>query len=509
MERFSHAHKVRRSILTIRCWILHRLYSLLIKKEMNLFNGDSKHKTFGIFGRVRNLWNGTDLVSALRTRELEKAVEERTHELELANRKLVFQSNERGKRAAELIIANEELAFQNDEKGKRASELIIANVELVFQNGEKGKRASELIIANGELAFQNGEKEKRAAELNIANIELVFQNGEKGKRAAELSIANTELVFQNEEKGKRAAELIIANSELAFQNGEKEKRAAELNIANIELIFQNEEKGKRAAELSIANTELVFQNEEKEKRAAELIVINKELEAFSYISSHDLQEPLRKILMFSQQILDTESKTLSKAGKINFNKILSAATRMQQLINDLLAFSHLNATERKFEQADLTEIVEEVKAELKETIEEKKATIETTGFCHANIIPFQFRQVMHNLIGNALKFSRLGHPPHITIKSKIIKGFEANEEKLSSKKEYCHISVSDNGIGFDAQYKDQIFEVFQRLHSKDQFAGTGIGLAIVKKVIDNHHGIINATSKINEGTTFNIYIPAF
>lgn len=215
-----------------------------------------------------------------------------------------------------------------------------------------------------------------------------------------------------------------------------------------------------------------------------------------------------KILIFSQQILDTESKNLSKAGKINFNKILSAATRMQQLISDLLAFSHLNATERKFEQADLIEIVEEVKAELKETIEEKQATIETNESCHANIIPFQFRQVMHNLIGNALKFSRLGHPPHIKIKSKIIKGFEANEEQLSSEKEYCHISVSDNGIGFDAQYKDQIFEVFKRLHSKDQFAGTGIGLAIVKKVIDNHHGIINATSKINEGTTFNIYIPA-
>ena len=392
---------------------------------MNLFIGDSKRKRLGVFDLLRNLWNGADSVDTLRTKELEKAVEERTQELELANRKLVFQNNERGKRAAELIIANEELAFQNDEKGKRASELI------------------------------------------------------------------------------------IANTELAFQNGEKEKRAAELNIANIELAFQNEEKGKRAAELIIANTELVFQNEEKEKRAAELNVINKELETFSYISSHDLQEPLRKILILSQQILDTENKNLSETGKNKFNKILSAATRMRQLIDDLLAFSHLNVTERKFEQADLVEIVEEVKTELKETIEEKQATIETTEFCHANIISFQFRQVMHNLIGNALKFSRPGHHPHITIKSKIIKGFEANEENLSFEKEYCHISVSDNGIGFEAQYKDQIFEVFQRLHSKDQYAGTGIGLAIVKKVIDNHHGIISATSRINEGTTFNIYIPAF
>jgi len=131
---------------------------------------------------------------------------------------------------------------------------------------------------NKELVFQNEEKEKRAAELVIANKELAFQNEEKEKRAAELVIANKELVFQNEEKEKRAAELVIANKELVFQNEEKEKRAAELVIANKELVFQNEEKEKRAAELVIANKELVFQNEEKEKRAAELVIANKELE---------------------------------------------------------------------------------------------------------------------------------------------------------------------------------------------------------------------------------------
>ena len=184
---------------------------------------------------------------------------------------------ERRRAEGELLIANKELVFQNEEKEKRAAELIIANKELVFQNEEKEKRAAELIIANKELVFQNEEKEKRAAELIIANKELVFQNEEKEKRAAELIIANKELVFQNEEKEKRAAELIIANKELVFQNEEKEKRAAELIIANKELVFQNEEKEKRAAELIIANKELVIQNEDKEKRAAELVIANKEL----------------------------------------------------------------------------------------------------------------------------------------------------------------------------------------------------------------------------------------
>ena len=169
-----------------------------------------------------------------------------------------------------LITVNKELLFQNEERTKRAAELAIANSELAYQNDEKEKRAAELIVANSELAYQNEEKEKRAAELIVANSELAYQNNEKEKRAAELIIANKELAFQNKEKGKRAAELVIANKELALQNIEKEKRAAELVIANKELALQNKEKEKRAAELVIANKELAFQNEEKEKRASEI-----------------------------------------------------------------------------------------------------------------------------------------------------------------------------------------------------------------------------------------------
>ena len=442
--------------------------------------------------------------------------EKRAAELIIANTELVFQNDEKEKRAEELIIANKELAFQNEEKEKRAAELIIANKELAFQNEEKEKRAAELIIANKELAFQNEEKEKRAAELIIANKELVFQNKEKEKRAAELSIANKELVFQNKEKEKRAAELIIANKELAFQNEEKEKRAAELIIANKELAFQNQEKEKRAAELIIANKELAFQNEEKEKRAAELIIANKELLAFTYISSHDLQEPLRKIQTFVTIILENESKNLSDKGKYNFQRMQLAAGRMQQLIDDLLAFSRINTTDHKFEKTDLNKIIDEVKNELRDTIQEKQATIEATEICPVNIIPFQFRQLMYNLVSNALKFSNPDIPSHILIKSSIVKGSELNntplngqgDQKLSPEKKYCHITIKDNGIGFEPHFSERIFGVFQKLHSKEIYAGTGIGLAIVKKIVENHRGLITATSELNKGATFNIYIPA-
>jgi PAS domain S-box-containing protein len=203
--------------------------------------------------------------------------EQRAAELVIANKELFYQNIEKEQRAEELVVANEELAYQNDEKGKRAAELVIANEELVYQNNEKGKRAAELVIANEELVYQNIEKEKRADELIIANKELAYQNIEKEKRADELIIANKELVYQNEEKEKRAAELKVADKELVFQNDEKEKRAAELVIANEELVYQNEEKEKRAAELKVADKELVYQNDEKEKRAAELVIANEEL----------------------------------------------------------------------------------------------------------------------------------------------------------------------------------------------------------------------------------------
>ncbi|AWW00806.1 two-component sensor histidine kinase [Arcticibacterium luteifluviistationis] len=324
----------------------------------------------------------------------------------------------------------------------------------------------------------------------------------------DLKSANIDLVFQNEEKEKRAAELGIANKKLAFENEEKEKRAAELGVANKELAFENEEKGKRAAELIVANKELVFQNEEKEKRAAELTSANKELESFTYISSHDLQEPLRKIQIFASRLLSDESQNLSDKGKRHVTGMHDAANRMQVLITDLLAYSRTTTLERKFESTDLNTIIASVLSDFSETIAEKNAIVHVGHMCHALIIPFQFRQLMHNVIGNALKFSQADLPPLISIESSILKGNKVENQNLLPDKDYCHITITDNGIGFEPRYKDHIFELFKRLHDKEKISGTGIGLTIVKKIVENHHGIITATSELNKGATFDIYIPA-
>ncbi len=272
-----------------------------------------------------------------------------------------------------------------------------------------------------------------------------------------------------------------------------------------ELLEQKEQMEVLNGYVTATNKGLALQNIEKEKMAAELTIANKELLAFNYIASHDLQEPLRKIQIYAGRVLEKEN--LSQDGNNYFQIIWKSAERMRILIQDLLAFSRLSTTERKLEKTDLNKIIEEVKKEFEEVITEKRATIEVGEICEVHVIPFQFRQLMQNLIGNALKFSDPKIPPHILVKSHILEPESRGLPSSLAGKQVCHISVSDNGIGFEKEFSEKIFDVFQRLHSRDEYAGTGIGLAIVKKIVDNHTGIITATSEINKGATFDIYIP--
>jgi PAS domain S-box-containing protein len=253
-------------------------------------------------------------------------------------------------------------------------------------------------------------------------------------------------------------------------------------------------------QLKANSAQLELKNEELEK-------MNKELQSFAYISSHDLQEPLRKIQTFSTQIVEKEFKNLSPEGRDRFLRMQKAAKRMQILIEDLLAYSRTSTAERKFERTDLKKIIDDVTEDLKEEIERTNAIVEVSDMCEANVIPFQFRQLVQNLLSNSLKFSKRNVAPMITIDDEIAKGETFDNEKLDPKTVYCHIRFSDNGIGFEPQYKDKIFEVFQRLHGKDQYDGTGVGLAIVKKIVENHNGVISVVSQPNKGASFDIYIP--
>ncbi len=233
---------------------------------------------------------------------------------------------------------------------------------------------------------------------------------------------------------------------------------------------------------------------ELETKNIELKKMNAELESFAYIASHDLQEPLRKIQIFSSLIDENEKGHLSENAKEYFNRIRVSANRMQVLIEDLLTYSRLGATLPVFTNTNLADIISDAVAEYKHEIEKKRAVLDIGPLCSWPVIPYQFHQLIINLFSNALKFSKVGVAPHIRMSAEII---ENN----------CRIIFSDNGIGFDPQYNEKIFQVFQRLHNKSEYEGTGIGLAIVKKIVENHLGAIKASGQPDKGARFEIRIP--
>lgn len=170
-------------------------------------------------------------------------------------------------------------------------------------------------------------------------------------------------------------------------------------------------------------------------------------------------------------------------------------------------YTQIKVNQQVFEETALNKIVEDVKEDYIEEINQKQGEIKVADLGTAYIIPFQFNQLFQNLIGNSIKFSRPDVKPFIHISSVRESGNKLISKKLKPEKQYCHITITDNGIGFDSAYNEKIFEVFQRLNGKEEYSGTGIGLSIVKKIVDNHHGVIIAHGELNQGATFDIYIP--
>ena len=244
-----------------------------------------------------------------------------------------------------------------------------------------------------------------------------------------------------------------------------------------------------------------------EQNNRELRDINTELESFNNIVSHDLQEPLRKIQMFISRIDERESQNLSDAGKDYFNKIKLCANRMQNLLIDLVNYSRTMKGERNFEIIHLGEILENVLAELALNIEERGAVVNVKTLPTANVIPFQIHQLFINLITNSLKFSRQGINPAISITAQELETNEIIDGKLLNPREWHKIVVVDNGIGFRPEFADKIFQLFRRLEKDIDYSGTGIGLAICKKIIENHKGHIIAEGHPGKGATFIIYLP--
>lgn len=256
------------------------------------------------------------------------------------------------------------------------------------------------------------------------------------------------------------------------------------------------------------NEELILKyQQDLELKNLQLLQSNTELDSFTYIASHDLQEPLRKIKTFTNRIIEKEDEVLSDNATEYFKRIVNASDRMQTLISGLLDYSRTNTSKVALQQLPLAYIVQQVLTDLQELLEENKAEIDIGELPVLRMVPLHFNQLFSNLIINAVKYRKPQVAPKISIQATVVDAASLQAKIVLQHARYHKISVTDNGIGFEQKYAAKIFELFQRLHSRFEYEGTGIGLAICKKIVHNHNGFIEAEGNPGHGAAFHIYLP--
>ena len=234
---------------------------------------------------------------------------------------------------------------------------------------------------------------------------------------------------------------------------------------------------------------------------------NLQLDAFSFVSSHDIQEPLRKIQMFSSVIREKDGTNLTKNVLEYFNRIDSEAGRLRKILKDLLDYSEAEPFAERFIPLDLAATAKLVKMRLARELAEGGGRVSTGIMCTIKAIPVQIEQLFYILLTNSISFRSPDRELHIDIISKVVKGTELKKEELDADISYCQVTVTDNGKGFDPRYAEKIFEIFQRLDSDNRDRSTGLGLAIARRIVENHHGKITASGILGQGASFKIYLP--
>lgn len=313
--------------------------------------------------------------------------------------------------------------------------------------------------------------------------------------------------IRDEQQAVGLAFFVLQGGVISWLAGSKQRLMSDLEQSRTQLEHRVDQ---RTAELQQVNAALMEQLETNTLIADELRLqseqlqrSNQELQDFASVASHDLQEPLRKIQAFGDRLNVRCHNSLNDEGRDYLARMQKAAGRMQVLINDLLTFSRVTTRAQPFQEVDLKELIEEVAADLETRVEQTAGRIEIGDLPTIEADPLQMRQLFQNLISNGLKFHREGVPPVVRIRGELVEGPSVG----AAGRPFCDVYVQDNGIGFDEKYLDRIFEIFQRLHGRNSYEGTGIGLAVCRKIVDRHGGQIAAHSREGEGATFVISLP--
>ena len=458
-------------------------------------------------------------------------------ELQSLNEELETSKEELQSTNEELIVVNQEIINLNEQitEARDFAEAIVDTINesmIILDKNLRVKSANKAFYKNffvsegetvGNFLSDLGNKQwdipilKKLLEdiilknSHLRNYEITHTFQEIGKK---IMLLNANKLVQRS-KGEVSILLAIHDvteartKALALERIETESLKKDIDIKKLENIRLEKAVEERTKELTQVNKELVNQYVEKEKRADELLITNKELSAFTYIASHDLQEPLRKTQLFISRILEDKDLTLNEKSKDYFNRIQVSSKRMQVLINDLLAYSRITETKETLSIINLNDTVRNLLQEqtLLQTIEATETSVKFMNLPTIMAVSFQMEQLFTNLIINSIKYSDSNRLPVIDINCEEVEGNSISDDKADHLKKYHKISVTDNGIGFEQQYAEKIFMLFQRLHDKQTYTGTGIGLTICKKIVENHHGFIQANSVSNQGTTILIYLP--
>jgi PAS domain S-box-containing protein len=274
------------------------------------------------------------------------------------------------------------------------------------------------------------------------------------------------------------------------------------------IYYDDQGKVQRIMGMLADRTEIITYQNELERRLTALNKSNRDLEQFAYVASHDLQEPLRKIIAFGERLAKKYKDQLGSEGQFFVDRMTGAAQRMHALIEDLLAYSRASRQTESYASVNLNELVKNVLEDLEVKIQEKKASVTLDELPAVEAQSVQMHQLFLNLIENALKFTKPGTTPKIAIQVRKTAPYEAPViGQLNPNENYFEFIISDNGIGFEAEYAERIFTIFQRLHGRAEYAGTGLGLAICRKIVESHHGFIEAQGKPGEGAKFIFYLP--